>query len=272
MIYDTWKQIQQHDLDIKIFDFLPILCVMNCKEVCSFFTRDRSFTKFYGLLVDRPSPEDHEKLKDLFKKRSYVRIDLSVFCRTGTIQVQELLDFLVSDCCTERLRFIDLTLCCHVERLPAFPNIELAYYTEDFDVVVPSFCASCIWCKSMRIRMTGCFQMFTADLYPLLSPSAVTVIFFTSAFYVAIRAMKSSRKELPFLLMDPVQPFPRKITGICLDTVYKMTEEEQANGNVHVSFAKYTVVLARKRDPVTRNLVWKITSFFKTKTRRVLSV
>lgn len=264
MIYDTWIKFQQRDIDVRIFEFLPILGVMNCKEVCSFFTRDGSFTKFYGLLVDNPTLADYVRLKDLFKKRSYVMIDLSVFSGKNRINVQELMDFIVAECCIDRLRMIDLTLCVEMSRLPAFPNIEYAYFTEDFNLMIPSFCSTCIWCKSIKIYMVGCFQLFTRELYPRLNPYAVTVMFCTSGFFRAYCNMSAKRDEIPFLFLDNISSFPRRLCKIRLQYVMEATEEEQEDGDFKVTFGKHTFLLTRVLDSVTSCLVWKIKAFYRT--------
>ena len=51
------------------------------KEVSSFFMRNRSFNKLWGLLIDNPTHKDNLKLKDLLKKRSYTFIDFSKFSK-----------------------------------------------------------------------------------------------------------------------------------------------------------------------------------------------
>ena len=274
MIYDTWMQFHYFDIEIKIFDFLPIKSVMNCKEVCSFFTRNRSFTKFYGLLIDNPTQHDYEKLLELFKKRSYVTIDFSVFCYNNEINVQNLMDFIVAECSIERLRMIDLTLCCEMKRLPAFPNIERSFYTEDFDLMIPSShtCANanCFCCSYMKIYLTGCFQLFTREKYPDLSPRAVTVMFCVTAHYRAYRNLSANRDDMPFLFLHNIPAFPRKLANNCLKHVNEATEEEQDDGGYKVILGKFTFLLTAIMDPVTESLVWKIRAFYKT--NRVLSV
>ena len=68
---------------------------MNCKVVCSYFTTNMSFTKFDGL-INKVIVEDYPKLKDHFKKRSYIEINFAGFSGNIVMDVQELLDFVIS--------------------------------------------------------------------------------------------------------------------------------------------------------------------------------
>ena len=255
MIYDTWMQFHQYDIEIKIFGFLPIRSVMNCKEVCSFFTRNRSFTNFHGLFVERPTSQDYLKLKELFKKRSYVTIDFSVFSSKNEINVQSLMDLIVAECPVDRLRMIDLTLCSEMKRLPAFQNIERAFFTEDFNVMIPSSqnCANanCFSCSFMKIYLAGCFQLFTREMYPDLNPCAVTVMFCVTAYFKAYRNLSAKKDEIPFLFLLNMSSFPRKLAKIRLSYVNEATQEEQEDGDYKVTFGKYTFFLTEIMDPFT---------------------
>ena len=165
MIYETVTEIQRYNLDIKILEFLPTTSVMNCKTVCSYFTRDRSFTIFYGLCHE-VTAEDYPKLKDHFKKRSYMEINFSALSGSTEINVQELLDFIISECPIDRVKEIDLSLCTQITRLPALPNIEFAEFDSEFILHIPNFsCRSCIWCKLTQIYLTGCSCIFNIGPY-----------------------------------------------------------------------------------------------------------
>jgi hypothetical protein len=111
MIYDTLRELQRLNLDLNIFDFLESINV--CKVVCSYFTTNMSFTKFIGL-INEVTAEDYPKLRDHFKKRSYIEINFAGFSGNVVMNVQELLDFVISECSIERLKVIDLSMCTHI--------------------------------------------------------------------------------------------------------------------------------------------------------------
>ena len=254
MIYDTLRELQRFNLDLNIFDFLESINV--CKVVCSYFTTNMSFTKFIGL-IDEVTAEDYQKLRDHFKKRSYIEISFSGFSGNVVMNVQELLDFVISECSIERLKLIDLSMCTQITRLPQLPRVEYGQYDSDFVFHIPEMNNCCAWCNSTQICLTGCFELFTREIYPQLNYMAVTVLFQTSAFFAGI-GVKKSRNELPFLLLHELQAFPRNlVNNVSTTNLAKATY--QLNRNCcDVYFGKYIFGLIVVMDDLTSETVWKI--------------
>ena len=258
---NTWILVQSINIDVFIFGFLGADCVMNCKLVSSFFTRNLSFTKFFGLFK-KPCVEDITKLKDLFKKRSYEYIDLSVFSGRSVINVQKLVDYIISQCSTDRLKELDLSLCTEMKRFPSFPHSQYGEVTELFDLNV-YLCSN----RSILVHMVGCFKVFKRELYPVLHPCAVVVLFCAS-FYCSVKFQKQSdglnSNEPPYIFFDMTKPLPSVFPRVSLQYVRDLTFDDLDENATEctVVFGRNTFVMEKMNDTVLQSPVWKITAFY----------